>query len=379
LDHAGLSYFHRNLLVKRAMAGFVHDPYDELKLTLKTALLELGCGGLAGSLGIFVGIPFDLVKVRMQSMPEKYKTMTQTFKLTVREDGFVGLYRGMMAPIGSQVFINAVVFASESATLKYLEPHLKPGEVSQSRVNHFIAGMVAGATQCVVLVPTDVVKCRMQLDSSKNLTFITQTKKPKSTTAQRSFSTAAKATYFPSSSSSSNRRQHSSSSTSTSASTEQPSSAPKKQFKGSLDCGIKIFQNEGIAGLYKGFSVTALRELPSIGVYFSVYRFLRERIDERLGPAWQTTSTVVAGGLAGCCSWFVVYPLDVIKTNIQVHSFISGGNQGGIVQTARALYQKSGYQTFYRGIGPTMMRAFPVNGITFLCYENLKKAAGLYD
>ena len=369
-----------HLLVKRAMAGFVHDPYDELKLTVKTALLELGCGGLAGSFGIFVGIPFDLVKVRMQSMPEKYKTMTQTFKLTVREDGFVGLYRGMMAPIGSQVFINAVVFASESATLKYLEPHLKPGEVSQSRVNHFIAGMVAGATQCVVLVPTDVVKCRMQLDSSKNLTFIAHTKKPNSTTSQRSFSTAAKTTYFPSSSSSSSfssRRQHSSSSTPTSA--EQPSSMPKKQFKGSIDCGIKIFQNEGITGLYKGFSVTALRELPSIGVYFSVYRFLREQIDERLGPAWQTTSTVVAGGLAGCCSWSVVYPLDVIKTNIQVHSFISGGNQGGILQTARALYQKSGYQTFYRGIGPTMMRAFPVNGITFLCYENLKKAAGLYD
>ena len=367
-----------HLLVKRAMAGFVHDPYDELRLTVKTALLELGCGGLAGSLGIFVGIPFDLVKVRMQSMPEKYKTMIQTFKLTVREDGFVGLYRGMMAPIGSQVFINAVVFASESATLKYLEPHLKPGEVSQSRVNHFIAGMVAGATQCVVLVPTDVVKCRMQLDSSKNMTFIAHTKKPKSTTSQRSFSTAAKVTYFPSSSSSfSSRRQHSSSSTSTSA--EQPSSIPKKQFKGSIDCGIKIFQNEGITGLYKGFSVTALRELPSIGVYFSVYRFLREQIDERLGPAWQTTSTVVAGGFAGCCSWSVVYPLDVIKTNIQVHSFISGSNQGGILQTARALYQKSGYQTFYRGIGPTMMRAFPVNGITFLCYENLKKAAGLYD
>lgn len=361
------------------MAGCVHDPYDELKLSVKNTLLELGCGGLAGSIGIFIGIPFDLVKVRMQSMPDKYMSMMKTFKLTLSEDGFFGLYRGMMAPIGSQVFINAVVFASESATLKYLEPHLQPGEVSQSRSNHFIAGMVAGAMQCLVLVPTDVVKCRMQLDSAQNQSFI---KHPQAGGVGISGSQSSSSNK---SSSSQHRAYSSSSRLGFTAHSHIPTphgERPVQQFSGSVDCALKIFKSEGISGMYRGFSVTALRELPSIGVYFTVYKFLRERIDKALGSGWQTSSTVVSGGLAGCCSWSVVYPLDVIKTNIQVNRFISIGSaakEGGIVDTAALLYQRNGPKAFFRGIGPTMMRAFPVNGITFLCYEKLKTISGLYE
>lgn len=360
------------------MAGFVHDPYDTWR-GIKNTVLELGCGGLAGSLGIFIGIPFDLIKVRMQSMPQKYTTMTNSIRLTLKEDGFVGFYRGMMAPIGSQVLINAVVFATESATIKFLEPHLQPGEVSQSRTNHFIAGMVAGGTQCIVLVPTDVVKCRMQLDSVQNQAFVKQ-KPPKvkgagATGGGRPFSTWVRRF----------------SGTVQVPGQGQGQQGPKQQYKGSLDCGVKILRAEGIGGLYNGLTVTAMRELPSIGSYFMVYKFLREQLDGTFGREWQTANTMVAGGLAGCSSWFICYPLDVIKTNIQVSGFVtptatatsSGAGvevyNNGIIRQATRLYQRYGVRGFFRGLGPTMMRAFPVNGVTFLVYEKLKRISGLYD
>ena len=163
--------------------------------------------------------------------------------------------------------------------------------------------------------------------------------------------------------------------------------APTQQFSGSVDCAVKILRSEGLSGLYKGLGVTALRELPSIGVYFTVYKLLREHVDRALGGGWETTSTIVSGGVAGCCSWFVVYPLDVIKTNIQVNGFVSTGaaggaasdGGGGIFSTGSLIYRRQGLRGFFRGLGPTMMRAFPVNGITFLMYEKLKKLSGLHD
>ena len=332
--------------------------------TAKVACLELGCGGMAGSMGIFLGIPFDLVKVRMQSLPLKYTSTLQTFHLTVREDGFTGLYRGMMAPIASQVFINALVFASESTTIKYLEPHLQPGEVSTSRANHFLAGMVGGAAQCIVLVPTDVIKCRMQVDSGR--------------------SRASALSAAPSSSSGVGGSGSSQATT-------------LRQFTGSLDCAQKIFAQEGIRGMYKGLMVTALRELPSIGCYFTVYKYMREKLDKAFGAGWGVTSTIFAGGIAGCASWTVVYPLDVIKTNIQTatlktptHEALEKAAAGstsvghtkaaqplGLTGTATRLYRQGGPGAFFRGLAPTLLRAFPVNGITFLVYERLKREAGL--
>ncbi len=34
---------------------------------------ELFCGGVAGTIGVFCGLPLDLVKVRMQHNPTKYR------------------------------------------------------------------------------------------------------------------------------------------------------------------------------------------------------------------------------------------------------------------------------------------------------------------
>jgi solute carrier family 25 carnitine/acylcarnitine transporter 20/29 len=81
-----------------------------------------------------------------------------------------------------------------------------------------------------------------------------------------------------------------------------------------------------------------------------------------------TMSALAAGSFAGTMSWGVVYPCDVIKTEIQAGT----GGTTSISQVCKNLYKESGYKAFFRGIGPTLVRAVPVNGITFLCYEKMK-------
>ena len=173
---------------------------------------ELLAGGVAGTLGIVVGLPFDLVKVRMQVQPDRYKSGIDCFLRSVKKDGFTSLYRGMMAPVVSQMPINAVLFAAEEAATRFLEPgvpkvrfkaykalfvFLSVSELVFSSIHcitiltvfaHFptlpfhtslqaehkvistmVAGAFAGCVSCFVLVPFDRVKCLVQADGVKTL------------------------------------------------------------------------------------------------------------------------------------------------------------------------------------------------------------------
>jgi len=152
-------------------------------------------------------------------------------------------------------------------------------------------------------------------------------------------------------------------------------------------------KNEGASGLFKGFAITALRETPSFAVYFSVYKnslnwikniFEKSSKEDTViegdvlnyslmpNSPRPTASIMIAGGLAGATSWTAVYPFDVIKTYIQVNSSNNTVN-GGVISTAISLYKAHGISIFFRGLGTTIIRAFPVNATTFYVYEVLKE------
>lgn len=184
---------------------------------------ELLAGGSAGTVGVIVGLPFDLIKVRLQVQPGRYKSGWHCLTNSVRQDGFKSLYRGMMAPVLSQMPINAVLFATEEAATRVLEPNVPKNQHKQS--SQLIAGSIAGFVQCGVLVPFDRVKCLVQADG-----------------------VAA-------------------------------GSTGTRQFTGTLDCARQILRSEGVGGFFKGFGVTALREVPSLGIYFTTYKQLSKAME----------------------------------------------------------------------------------------------------
>ena len=48
-------------------------PLDDSQVNLLRVGKELFAGGAAGTVGIVVGLPFDLIKVRMQVHPDRYR------------------------------------------------------------------------------------------------------------------------------------------------------------------------------------------------------------------------------------------------------------------------------------------------------------------
>jgi hypothetical protein len=60
---------------------------------------EFVCGGIGGATGIFIGFPLDLIKVKLQVYPTRYRTAYDCFKETVNETGYRGLYNGCLIPV----------------------------------------------------------------------------------------------------------------------------------------------------------------------------------------------------------------------------------------------------------------------------------------
>ena len=76
----------------------------------------------------------------------------------------------------------------------------------------------------------------------------------------------------------------------------------------------------------------------------------------------------LAGGLAGTLCWLSVLPFDVMKSRMQA---AEGAHYTGMLHCARSSLAAEGPAVFVRGALPMSIRAFPVNGVTFLVYEFL--------
>lgn len=84
---------------------------------------------------------------------------------------------------------------------------------------------------------------------------------------------------------------------------------------------------------------------------------------------------LLAGGLAGPASWIATFPADVIKTRMQTLPEVSttgsaiAPREMGVIQTIVHCYRMEGPKTFTAGLAPTLIRAVPVNIITFAAFE----------
>lgn len=69
----------------------------------------------------------------------------------------------------------------------------------------------------------------------------------------------------------------------------------------------------GIKGLYKGFGLCALRDIPFSGIYFPLYDYLSKNF----------FNTYISSLIAASTAAFACTPMDVIKTRVQYKLNIS--------------------------------------------------------
>ena len=134
-------------------------------------------------------------------------------------------------------------------------------------------------------------------------------------------------------------------------------------LRGPIDCLGRIYRTRGIAGWYRGMGATVLRETPSYGVYFATFEYL---LQQQQHAQVSSLGLMMAGGIGGVLGWISTYPIDVAKTRIQ--STGNSSTPSTIACLTRAV-REEGPAVLVRGLGATLIRAFPTNAAIFLAYK----------
>lgn len=143
-------------------------------------------------------------------------------------------------------------------------------------------------------------------------------------------------------------------------------------YSGPIDCIRKLSAHQGILkGVYRGTAVTWLREAQAYGVWFTSFEYMmnsdaaRNGIERKEVPTWKVA---LYGGLAGEALWLGSYPFDVIKSKMQSDGFGASQKYASMRDCFAKTYHGEGLRGFWKGLGPTLLRAMPVSAGTFVTY-----------
>lgn len=133
---------------------------------------------------------------------------------------------------------------------------------------------------------------------------------------------------------------------------------PAGAFANPLACIAELVSRDGASGLiFRGLGATVAREMPACTFYLVGYELAKAALLAS-GALPRTAALLLSGAIAGAASWIPVYPIDVVKTQIQVE-LDGGGDEtdSSFVGQARRLWRTGGFLAFWDGIGPKLARA----------------------
>ncbi|OWZ12020.1 Mitochondrial Carrier (MC) protein, partial [Phytophthora megakarya] len=226
----------------------------------KNQLPTLLGSAAAGMIGRVFCHPLDTVKARLQASTTTGQTIASQLNLRAFSVQHLrSLYRG----------IGVSVLGSAPATCLYMTSY----EVSKDALmgveclsgspslQYLGAGMAAEALSCVLWVPIDVIKERMQVQGQGQTIY----------------------------------------------------------YRDTLDAVQTIARTERLGGLYKGYAATLLSFGPFSALYFMFYEKTKAFAQERLDTdELQAQYTLVSAAIAGATASVLTNPLDLIKLRLQV-------------------------------------------------------------
>lgn len=141
---------------------------------------------------------------------------------------------------------------------------------------------------------------------------------------------------------------------------------------------LTVVKDEGIGALYRGVSLTALRQGTNQAANFTAYTELKSLL-QRYQPQYENANlpsyqTTVIGLISGAVGPFTNAPIDTIKTRLQKTPAEPGQTAvQRIALISKDMFRQEGPKAFYKGITPRVMRVAPGQAVTFTVYEYIKK------
>ncbi|KAL5329633.1 hypothetical protein ACEPPN_003148 [Leptodophora sp. 'Broadleaf-Isolate-01'] len=318
------------------------------KEALMDAVEDIVFGSIAGVAGKYIEYPFDTVKVRLQSQPDhlplRYTGPLDCFKQSLRSDGFLGLYRGISAPlVGAALETSSLFFWERVAREAFFKAGLYQREKPLPLSALWLTGAISGAFTSLVLTPVELVKCKIQVPAKANTDGMVHR-----------------------------------------------SPTPLAVIR-------EVFRHQGLRGFWNGQLGTLIRETGGCAAWFGsketvtlLFRHLNSRntpfssspasLKHQNLPTTSETSLAplplwqqaVAGASAGMSYNFLFFPADTIKSRMQTVSVSSTAPQVKFWDEGVAIWRQYGLKGLYRGCGITVARSAPSSAFIFIIFDALK-------
>jgi len=287
--------------------------------------------------------PIDTCKAKLQvqrpsqlNAPQPFSSVLSCLRYTYGREGVRGLYAGL--PIA--------FFGSAPAACLYLTSY----EVSKRWLNgvagdsvwqpalHFASGLLAETVSCVLWVPIDIVKERMQVQSVL------------------------------------------------------PARSPL-HYNSTMHAITTIARTEGLRGIYRGYGAT----LASFGPYSAFYLSIYEQLKDVQASLYNVPpsslpfhSFLLAGAIAGGAAAFITNPLDMAKLRLQVQraqrqsrQAASSGGTGGVgsglefgyknmVDGMRKVVAEGGWKGLWKGVGARVLFFMPSSALNIAIFDTVK-------
>ncbi|XP_023346709.1 mitochondrial ornithine transporter 1 [Eurytemora carolleeae] len=281
----------------------------------KESLIDFLSGSVGGACGVLVGQPMDTVKVKLQTFPHLYNGTVGCVREIIKRDGVRGLYAGTLPSLAANIGENSILLTAYGLCQKGIARVTNTQKLDEMSLSSLaLSGSCASFFSSLIICPTELIKCKLQ-----GLREVNKGKK--------------------------------------------------------MNIGIStvirnILKTEGMKGMFMGLVPTCSREMPGYFFFFLSYESTRTLLTPTGGSKDDlgALQTVMCGGIAGCTFWISVFPMDVIKSRIQVL-----GDRRNIAAVGLNIIRAEGFRSLYNGLTPSLLRTFPATAALFLAYENTKK------
>lgn len=287
------------------METSIDEARDEAGPSFFTSLIA---GGIAGTCVDVALFPIDTLKTRAQAPSGFWKA-----------GGFRGIYNGLgAAAVGSAP--GAALFFSSYEAMKPIVAAQQGrfvGHQDETAICHMIAASISEAVACLVRVPTEVIKAKMQ---TANIRL--------------SLADTLKAVLA-----------------------ETHGGGPLSGLTG---------------GLYRGYGITLFREIPFAIIQFPLYEWMKVMWKDRQEAPCTPLQAAACGSGSGAVAAAATTPLDVLKTRHMIGFDHSGRAYNGIVDVFRSTIQTDGPSALWKGIQPRVMWITIGGFVFFGSYEQAK-------
>ncbi|KAI3618629.1 carrier protein [Moniliophthora roreri] len=287
-------------------------------------------GGVAAAISKTGGAPIERIKLLVQNQDEMikqgrlsapYKGIIDAFSRTIRNEGFLSLWKGNWANVLREFPTQALNFAFKDY-YKHLFGSKKSDGYLKWMTGNIVSGATAGATTSIFTYSLDFARTRLANDA-----------KP-------------------------------------------VAGAGSRQFTGLLDVYRKTLASDGIIGLYRGFIPSIIGIMIYRGCYFGVYDTLKPTV--LTGSLEGSFMASMAVGLisVNLGSW-IAYPMDTIRfvywkailvecstdrlDSLRRRMMMTSGTGVYYKSTTDAIQKivaEEGFTSLYKGAGANLLRGF---------------------